>query len=400
MPVPVPARRRAELPRIPQRTIRLRLTVLYGLVSVLSAAGLLAITITLADGWQRGTAPVPPAPAGTAASGQAALARAEARIALLQAQVNQAGVAWSHRLMFAAVAGLGVMAGASAVLGWVVAGRALRPLRAITAATRQISEDDLDRRLALSGPRDELTDLADTIDGLLARLQAAFDAQRNFVANASHELRTPLSASRTMLEVALADPAAPAAALRSVCQDVLAEGQQQERLIDALLTLARSQRGLDRREPADLAGMTAEVLRAREADAARRGVTVRASMTAAPVLGDERLVRQLAANLIDNALRHNLPGGNLSVDVASGRGRSTFTITNTGPVIPAAQVGRLFQPFQRLSAQRAAGDHGLGLGLAIVAAIARAHQATLTVSPGRCGGLDIRVSFPAAAAIP
>jgi signal transduction histidine kinase len=386
---------------MPRRTIRLRLTVLYGVVSVLSAAGLLAITITLAGGWQRtGTAPVRPAPAGTAASLQAALAQAQARIALLQAQVNQAGVIWSHRLLVAAAAGLAVMAGASVVLGWGVAGRALRPLRAITAATRQISEDDLHRRLAMPGPRDELADLADTIDGLLARLQAAFDAQRNFIANASHELRTPLSASRTMLEVALADPAAPAATLRSVCQDVLAEGQQQERLIDALLTLARGQRGLDQREPLDLAGITAEVLRAREPDAARRGVTVHASMAAAPVRGDDRLLRQLAANLIDNALRHNLPGGSLSIHVTSVRGRSTFTITNTGPVIPAAQIGRLLQPFQRLSSQRPAGDPGLGLGLPIVAAIAKAHQATLTVSPGRRGGLDIRTSFPAAAARP
>jgi signal transduction histidine kinase len=292
------------------------------------------------------------------------------------------------------------MAGASLVLGWGVAGRALRPLRAITAATRQISEDDLDRRLALAGPRDELADLAGTIDGLLARLQAAFDAQRNFVANASHELRTPLSASRTMLEVALADPGASADMLRSACQDVLAEGQQQERLIDALLTLARSQRGLDRREPIDLAGITAEVLRAREADAARRDVTVSAVLAAAPVLGDDRLLRQLAANLIDNALRHNLRGGTLSIHVTSARGRSTFTITNTGPVIPAAQIGRLLQPFQRLSSRRSSGDPGLGLGLAIVAAIARAHQATLAVSPGRCGGLDIRISFPAAAARP
>ena len=385
---------------MPRRTIRLRLTILYGVVSVLSAAGLLAITITLAGGWGEGTAHAPPAPAGSAASLKAALAQAQARIALLQAQVNQAGVTWSHRLLVAAAAGLAVMAGASVVLGWVVAGRALRPLRAITAATRQISEDDLHRRLAMPGPRDELADLADTIDGLLTRLQAAFDAQRNFVANASHELRTPLSASRTMLEVALADPAAPAATLRSACQDVLAEGQQQERLIDALLTLARSQRGLDRREPLDLARITAEVLRAREPDAARRGVTVHASMAPAPVVGDERLLRQLAANLIDNALRHNLPGGDLSVDVTSARGRSTFMITNTGPVIPAAQIGRLLQPFQRLSAQRAAGDHGLGLGLPIVAAIARAHQATLAVSPGRRGGLDIRISLPAAAARP
>ena len=384
---------------MPRRTIRLRLTVLYGVVSVLSAAGLLAITITLAGGWgqRTGTAHVPPASAGSAARLKAALAQAQARIALFQAQVHQADVTWSHRLLVAAAASLAVMAGASVVLGWGVAGRALRPLRAITAATRQISEDDLHRRLAMPGPRDELADLADTIDGLLARLQAAFEAQRNFVANASHELRTPLSASRTMLEVALADPAAPAAALRSACQDVLAEGQQQERLIDALLTLARSQRGLDRREPVDLAGLAAEVLRAREADAARRNVTVSAVMAVAPVLGDDRLLRQLAANLIDNALRHNLPGGDLSIHVTSGRGRSTFTITNTGPVIPAAQIGRLLQPFQRLSSQRPAGDPGLGLGLPIVAAIAKAHQATLSVSAGRRGGLDIRISFPPAA---
>src|SRR5216683_158279 len=356
---------------MPQHTIRLRLTVLYGVVSVLSAAGLLAITITLAGGrgQRTGTAHVPPASAGSAAGLQAALAQAQARIALLQAQVNQADAIRAHRLLVAAAAGLAVMAGASVVLGWVVAGRALRPLRAITAATRQISEDDLHRRLAMPGPRDELTDLADTIDGLLARLQAAFEAQRNFVANASHELRTPLSATRTMLEVALADPAAPAATLRSACQDVLAEGQQQERLIGALLSLARSQRGLDRREPLDLARITADILRAREPDAARRGVTVSASMGAAPVLGDDRLLRQLAVNLIDNALRHNLPDGDLSIHVTSGRGRSTLTITNTGPVIPAAQIGRLLQPFQRLSSQRPADDHGLGLGLPIVAAI-------------------------------
>jgi signal transduction histidine kinase len=380
---------------MPPRTIRLRLTVLYGVVSVLSAAGLLAITITLAAGGQVGTAHVP---AGSGASQQAALARALARIDELQAQLNKAGAIQSHRLLAAAVAGLAIMAGASVVLGWVVAGRALRPLRAITAATRQISEDDLDRRLALPGPRDELSDLADTIDGLLARLQAAFEAQRNFVASASHELRTPLSATRTMLEVALADPAAPAAALRLACQDVISEGQQQERLIDALLTLARSQRGLDRRERLDLADITAAVLRAREGDAARRGVTVSASMAAAPVLGDGHLLRQLAANLIDNALRHNVPGGNLRIHVTSDRGRSTLRITNTGPMIPAAQIGRLLQPFQRLSSLRAADDHGLGLGLPIVAAITQAHHATLGVSPGRCGGLDIHTSFPAAAA--
>jgi signal transduction histidine kinase len=287
------------------------------------------------------------------------------------------------------------MAGASVILGWLVAGRALRPLRAITAATLQISEDDLQRRLAMPGPRDELTALADTIDGLLARLQAAFEAHQNFVANASHELRTPLAASRTMLEVALADPAASTAALRSACQNVLAEGQHQEQLIDALLVLARSQRGLDRPKPLDLGEITTDVLRTREPDAASRNVTVSASIATAPILGDDGLLRQLAANLIDNALRHNVPQGTLSIYVTSDHDRSTLKIANTGPVIPPDEIGRLLQPFQRLSSRRPADDHGLGLGLPIIAAITRAHHATLTITPGRCGGLDIELSFPA-----
>jgi signal transduction histidine kinase len=376
---------------MPPRTIRLRLTILYGVVSVLSAAVLLAITILLADGLAARTIPVP-GQAGTT-SRQQALAQALARIAQLQAQLRH--VDPLHQLLVAAGAALAIMAGASIALGWVVAGRALRPLRAITSATQQISEEDLHRRLAMPGPRDELTNLADTIDGLLARLQAAFEAQQNFVANASHELRTPLAASRTMLEVALADPSASAAALRSACQDVLTEERRQERLIDALLTLARSQRGLDRPKPVDLGEVTADALRAREPDALGRDVTVSSSIAPAPVLGDDSLLRQLAANLIDNALRHNLSQGTVSIHVTSDRDHSTLKVANTGPVISPAEIGRLLQPFQRLSSRRPAGDDGLGLGLPIVAAIARAHHATLLVSPGDRGGLNIEASFPA-----
>jgi signal transduction histidine kinase len=385
--VPSPSQRR----RMPPRTIRLRLTVLYGVVSVLSAAVLLAITIMLADGLTPRTTPVPGQAATT--SGQQALAQALARIAQLQAQLRH--VDPLHQLLVAAAAALAIMAGASIALGWVVAGRALRPLRAITTATQQISEEDLHRRLAMPGPRDELTNLADTIDGLLARLQAAFEGQQNFVANASHELRTPLAASRTMLEVALADPAASAAALRSACQDVLIEERHQERLIDALLTLARSQRGLDRRKPLDLGEITTDILRTREPDAASRDVTVSASIASAPVLGDDGLLRQLAANLIDNALRHNVPHGTLSIHVTSDRDHSTLKVANTGPVIAQDEIGRLLQPFQRLSSRRPADDDGLGLGLPIVAAITRAHHATLLVSPGDRGGLNIKASFPA-----
>ena len=385
--VPAPSQRR----RMPPRTIRLRLTILYGVVSVLSAAVLLTITIMLADGLTPRTTPVPGQAATT--SGQQALAQALARIAQLQAQLRQ--VDPLHQLLVAAAAALAIMAGASIALGWVVAGRALRPLRAITTATQQISEEDLHRRLAMPGPRDELTNLADTIDGLLARLQAAFEGQQNFVANASHELRTPLAASRTILEVALADPAASAAALRSACQDVLIEERHQERLIDALLTLARSQRGLDRRKPLDLGEITTDILRTREPDAASRDVTVSASIASAPVLGDDGLLRQLAANLIDNALRHNVPHGTLSIHVTSDRDHSTLKVANTGPVIAQDEIGRLLQPFQRLSSRRPADDDGLGLGLPIVAAITRAHHATLLVSPGDRGGLNIEASFPA-----
>ena len=385
--VPAPSQRR----RMPPRTIRLRLTILYGVVSVLSAAVLLAITIMLADGLTPRTTPVP-GQAGTT-SGQQALAQALARIAQLQAQLRH--IDPLHQLLVAAAAALAIMAGASIALGWVVAGRALRPLRAITTATQQISEEDLHRRLAMPGPRDELTNLADTIDGLLARLQAAFEGQQNFVANASHELRTPLAASRTILEVALADPAASAAALRSACQDVLTEERHQERLIDALLTLARSQRGLDRRKPLDLGEITKDILRTREPDAASRDVTVSASIASAPVLGDDGLLRQLAANLIDNALRHNVPHGTLSIHVTSDRDHSTLKVANTGPVIAQDEIGRLLQPFQRLSSRRPADDDGLGLGLPIVAAITRAHHATLLVSPGDRGGLNIEASFPA-----
>ena len=385
--VPAPSQQR----RMPPRTIRLRLTILYGVVSVLSAAVLLAITIMLADGLTPRTTPVPGQAATT--SGQQALAQALARIAQLQAQLRH--IDPLHQLLVAAAAALAIMAGASIALGWVVAGRALRPLRAITTATQQISEEDLHRRLAMPGPRDELTNLADTIDGLLARLQAAFEGQQNFVANASHELRTPLAASRTMLEVALADPAASAAALRSACQDVLTEERHQERLIDALLTLARSQRGLDRRKPLDLGAITTDILRTREPDAASRDVTVSASIASAPVLGDDGLLRQLAANLIDNALRHNVPHGTLSIHVTSDRDHSTLKVANTGPVIAQDEIGRLLQPFQRLSSRRPADDDGLGLGLPIVAAITRAHHATLLVSPGDRGGLNIKASFPA-----
>ena len=300
-----------------------------------------------------------------------------------------------HLLFVVSSVSLAVVTIVSALLGWLVAGRVLRPLRAITNATQQISEENLHRRLALPGPRDELKDLSDTIDGLLGRLETAFTAQRNFVANASHELRTPLTVSRAMLQVALADPELTLESLRAVCEDVIDSGRQQEQLIEALLTLARSQRGLEVREPLDLAAIAAEVAHGREPAATTRGLDLEVTTIAAPATGDPQLVARLVANLVDNAIFHNQPGGNVRVLVHPEGGQACLQVTNTGPRVPDDQIGRLLQPFQRYDADRVKGaDDGLGLGLSIVAAIATAHRALLTVRPGEDGGLDVRVRFP------
>jgi signal transduction histidine kinase len=397
-----PARLAARLPR---RTVRLRLTALYGALFLASGTGLLAITNILARGW-----PWPPtitSPAGARSLGhvvKGAVQQVQVQVAhQVHAQVVRQDAAILNHLLVVSAIALAVMAVASLALGWLIAGRVLRPLRQMTAATRAISEDSLHQRLAVAGPGDELKDLGNTIDSLLERLEAAFDAQRNFVASASHELRTPLTLERTMIEVALADPQASTATLRAVCEDVLAAGQQQELLIDALLTLARSQRGLDNRHPADLADITRDILDARAPDAAARGLAITASITPAPVLGDARLLQRMAANLIDNAIRHNITGGRIGIQVTTSGGHPTLTITNTGPVIQPGQATRLLQPFQRLSTIRPAETEGLGLGLglSIVAAIAKAHHATLAISPEPNGGLSIDVSFtPATATAP
>jgi signal transduction histidine kinase len=378
--------------RLRRPSARLRLTALYGTLSVLSGAVLVTGIYT----WQvsvQSAVPAPPA----AGPQQSPLAQAQARIQQLQYQVtalsDRINSTNPHNLLVALVAALGVMAVVSVILGWLVAGRTLRPLRVMTETARQISEDDLHRRLAMPGRQDELKDLADTIDGLLARLQAAFDAQRQFVANASHELRTPLTLERAMLEVALADPAATAVTLRSACEEVLAVGQQQEQLIEALLTLARSQRGLDHEKPFDLAEVAARVLNACRDKANGLALDIAVTFVSAPVTGDPGLAERLVANLADNALRYNMPGGHVQVTTGTMNGHAFLRVINTGPHVPAAQVQRLLQPFQRLSPDRAADADGSGLGLSIVAAIAKAHGAVLSARPGPQGGLSVEVTF-------
>ena len=233
-------------------------------------------------------------------------------------EVHQHAAALNQLLAVSAIA-LGIMAIASVALGWLVAGRVLRPLREMTVAARAISEDNLHQRLAVPGPGDELKDLGDTIDSLLDRLQAAFDAQRQFVASASHELRTPLTLTRTLLQMALTDPQPTLASYQSTCQDLLEASDQQEQLIEALLTLARSQRGLDHRDPLDLAAITISALQAAQPAASARGLAVSTSISTAPLLGDERLLQRLVTNLIDNAIRHNIPNGRISIQVTADR---------------------------------------------------------------------------------
>jgi signal transduction histidine kinase len=276
-------------------------------------------------------------------------------------------------------------------LGWLVAGRLLRPLRSIITTAQAISANNLHRRMAPTGRQDEFAQLAQTLDELFERLETAFEAQRHFVANASHELRTPLTAERTVLQVALADPGTTVESLRAACEEVLKLSVAQERLIGALLTLASGELGVDRPEPFDLAAVAGGVLRSRPAG----GLTVEATLSAAPALGNRRLVESLTANLVDNALRYNVPGGRVEVLTASVEGSARLVVRNSGPVVPPAEVDRLFEPFQQLNAQRTRHGEGHGLGLAIVRAIANAHSAALTAHAQPAGGLEVAVTFPA-----
>ena len=390
-------------------SVRLRLTVLFGALFLVAGAALLAITYGLVshatnDIFLSTTSSGSGGGAGSAVGGSAALPTTTDP---LQAQaVRIAGTAKAAEndalLLYSGIA-LGIMAVVSMALGWFAAGRALRPLRRITAAAQRISATNLDERLAVGEPDDDLRELADTIDDLFGRLDASFGAQRQFVANASHELRTPLARSRTMLEVALRDPGADAESLRATCRRVLVAGEEQERLLEALLTLARGQRGLDRRAPVDLAAVTRDVLAARGAEIAASGLAMAVTLEPALLAGDRALAERAVANLIDNALRHNVPGGAVWVTAGTESGQAVLTVANTGPDVPPAEVRRLLVPFERGGtaplprARPPADGDGLGLGLPIAAAIATAHGAVLTVAARpEGGGLAAGLAFPAA----
>ena len=291
---------------------------------------------------------------------------------------------------------IGLAAAAIALAGaWWLAGRILRPLNAITATAQEISATNLNRRLGLTGPNDELTQLGSTLDHLFGRLESSFEAQRRFVANASHELRTPLAGQRTLLQVALADPAADATSLRTACEEALELGDQQEQLIEALLTLATSERGIERWEQFDLAQITRAALASRRPEAERLNLCIETALAAAPAAGDPRLVELLVTNLIDNALRHNVADGHVEISTGFARGRATIMVRNSGPAIPPGQIEQLFQPFQRTGGRQVQRTDGHGFGLAIVQAVVRAHGAGIWPHPRPGGGLDIVVSFAA-----
>ncbi|SDU79609.1 HAMP domain-containing sensor histidine kinase [Jiangella alkaliphila] len=366
-------------------TVRLRLTLLYsGLFLVTGAVLIGLVYVLVAHGPLLGSPPEPEAPTGDLAVGPPELAGD------LREQAERQRAEDVRRLLTASLIALTVLAGISFGLGWIVAGRVLRPLGEMSARVRRISADALDQRLAATGPDDELTELAGTFDDLLARLESAFAAQRRFVAHASHELRTPLTLQRAVVDVTLGEADATAEALRAALARVRAAGQRQERIIEALLTLARSQPGLLDRQPVDLAESVAVVVAELTADAAARGVEIDVTLDPAPAAGDPGLLERLIRNLLDNAVRHNQPGGRVCVSTAAGPDGATLRVVNSGPVIPAEAVVSLYEPFQRLGGRRGA-DDGLGLGLSIAAAVVDAHGGTLTTVARPEGGLDLTV---------
>lgn len=290
---------------------------------------------------------------------------------------------------------LGAMATLSVVVGWLMAGRALRPLRHITATTRQISEENLHQRLALAGPSDDITDLAGTIDGLLTRLEGAFDTQRAFVANASHELRTPLAMMRTSLDVAAAK-SPPISKDASVLSAKVREGlDQAERLVESFLVLARAERGvLDDLTTVSLPQIIADALDNWTDRAAAANVTLHRSLDQAEVAGSRTLLSRLAVNLIDNAIRYNQPGGWVQVTTTAGGPSARLIVENSGPVLHSGEACQLGRPFRRGGAERSSSDGGVGLGLSIVTAIAAAHHGSIDIQARPAGGLRAAVTLP------
>jgi two-component system sensor histidine kinase VanS len=370
---------------LPSRTVRLRLTLLYGGLFLASGAMLLAIAYLL---FRSATGVDLIVANGTSHGGP------DVATELRYADTVRRSTDALHQGLMRSGIALVIMTVVSIALGWVVAGRVLRPLRAMTATTRQISERNLHQRLALSGPRDELKDLADTIDGLLARLEAHVAEQQRFAANASHELRTPLALTQTLLDVARADPNRDNGEL---VERLAAVNTRAIDLTEALLLLSRADQRSFTREHVDLSLMAEEATETLLPLAEERGVTIEASGGMTPTLGSRALLLQLTTNLVHNAIVHNLPDhGTVWVTTGVHSTDAVLTVENTGEKLTPQMVSTLDEPFLR-GGERVRSDHaGVGLGLAIAKSITQAHDGTLSLTPRPGGGLRVTVQLTAA----
>ncbi len=393
----------------PQR-VRARLAVMYTVLFLLAGVALLALTYALVanvllPGPAGVTKPVPPGLGPQlnlckqrAAPGQPAMP------ASLIARCNRAFIAAGAgpidqrdselaALRLASAIGLGVLLIVSVGLGWMVSGRALRPVRSITEAARRASELRLGQRLALAGPDDEFKQLADTFDVMLERLDAAFTSQKRFVANAAHELRTPLTAMRTAIDVTLSKPARTPLQLEAMAEKVRRSVERAEATVEALLTLATTELGPTGQDTIDLAAAAEDALDVTHPAIDQRRIKVEAALAPAVARGDRVLLERMIANLVENAVRHNVPCGWIAIRTTQRADGATFEIENTGPSIPAEQIPTLFEPFGH-GKQRLNHSDGVGLGLSIANAIARAHNATIAARPRSSGGLEVSVTIP------
>jgi signal transduction histidine kinase len=394
----LPTRLREHVRRLSprRRTVRLRLTVLHAGLFLATGCGVILATYLLAVhqnviGHFEG--------AGAPPSGGLRVNGTTVPIAPGRGWIRLPTTAELDSFFAESWILLVIMGVLSAGLGWLVAGRALRPLRTMSATTRRISEQNLHERLALPGPRDELTDLGDTIDGLLGRLETAFDAQRRFIANASHELHTPLAMMRTSLDVAVGKPG-PVPPEVTVLAAKLGEGLDRAgQLLESLLVLARANSAaVTDRSTVSLSDLARDALAAHRPALTERGLTVgwisarRCGDT--EVIGNGMLLARLADNILDNAVRHNEPAGWIWVVAEARDATARLTVENGGPVLNQREVSQLGQPFLRLGADRAGSADGTGLGLSIVAAITAAHHGTLSIHGRPEGGLSVVVELP------
>lgn len=316
----------------------------------------------------------------------------------LLAQRQELQSAAAESLLIQGAIALVVVLIIACVLGWFISGRVLAPLHTVTATAHRISaapaaDMGLGERIELEGPDDEVKELADAFDAMVGRLDRSFAGQRRFVANASHELRTPLTVGRAMVELAMHRPGA-SEDLRTLGGDLLALNARHEALIAGLLDLAGAENEPIDRQPVDLADIVEHVADLSAPEAESAGVEVRTDVGETPTSGDAVLLERLVANLVENGIRHNVAGGWVEARCRSADEHAEVVVTNTGPEVPAYEVAELFQPFRRLDRDRIVVDRGVGLGLSIVEAIARAHHGSVTAQPREGGGLVVQVRVP------